>query len=94
VKKMNARARISSKGQLVLPKAVRDAYGLDAGSEVEVESAGDVILLRPRPKKERKTYTLDEVAGFLKYDGPPVTLDDMKRAVDEEARRNWNAQRR
>lgn len=90
---MSARARISSKGQLVLPKAVRDAYGLSAGSEVEVESAGDVILLRPRPKKARKTYTIDEVAGFLKYDGPPVTLEDMERAIEEEARRKWNAER-
>lgn len=90
---MNARAKISSKGQLVLPKAVRDAYGLAAGSEVEVESAGDVILLRPRPKKARKTYTFDEVAGFLKYNGPPVTLEDMERAVEEEARRKWNAER-
>jgi|SRR5918995_361365 AbrB family looped-hinge helix DNA binding protein len=90
---MNVRAKISSKGQLVLPKAVRDAHGLDAGSEVEVESAGDVILLRPTPKKARKTYTLDEVAGFLKYDGPPVTLEDMERAIEEEARRKWNAER-
>ncbi len=90
---MNVRAKISSKGQLVLPKAVRDAHGLDAGSEVEVESAGDVIVLRPRPKKSRKTYTLDEVAGFLKYDGAPVTIEEMDRAVLEEARRKWHAER-
>jgi AbrB family looped-hinge helix DNA binding protein len=90
---MNARVKISSKGQLVLPKAVRDAYRLDAGSEVEVEASGDVILLRPRPKKVRKTYTLDEVAGFLKYEGPPVTIEDMDRAIEEEVRRRWNAKR-
>jgi AbrB family looped-hinge helix DNA binding protein len=61
---MNARAKISSKGQLVLPKAVREAYGLGPGSEVDIESA-----------------------GFLKYDGPPVTVEDMERGVLEEARR-------
>ncbi len=91
---MNARAKISSKGQLVLPKAIRDAYGLGAGSEVEVESAGDVILLRPRPRKARQTYTIDQVAGFLKYDGPPVTVEDMERGIVKEARRMWNAERR
>ena len=90
---MNTRAKISSKGQLVLPKAVRDAYGLGPGSEVEVESAGDVIVLRPQRKKAHKTYTIDEVAGFLKYDGPPVTLEDMERAIEDEARRKWNAKR-
>jgi AbrB family looped-hinge helix DNA binding protein len=91
---MNIRAKISSKGQLVLPKAVRDAYGLNAGSEVEIEAAGDVILLKPRPRRVRKTYRIDEVAGFLKYNGPPVTVEDMDRGIEEEARRMWNAQRR
>jgi AbrB family looped-hinge helix DNA binding protein len=91
---MNARAKISSKGQLVLPKAVRDAYGLSAGSEVDIEGVGDTIVLRPRRKKARRTYTIDEVAGFLKYDGPPVTLEDMDRAIEDEARRMWNAERR
>lgn len=90
---MNARARISSKGQLVLPKAVRDAYGLTAGSEVDVESAGDASLLRPARKKGRRTYSIEEVAGFLKYDGPPVTLEDMDRALENEVRRKWNAER-
>jgi len=91
---MNARARISSKGQLVLPKAVRDAYRLGPGSEVEIESVGDTIVLRPVAKQNRKRYTIDEVAGSLKYDGPPVTLEDMERGIEEEARRRWNAERR
>jgi AbrB family looped-hinge helix DNA binding protein len=90
---MNVRAKISSKGQLVLPKAVRDAHGLIAGSEVDIESVGETIVLRPQPKRVRKKYTIDEVAGFLKYDGPPVSLKDMERAMDEEAKRMWNAER-
>ena len=90
---MNARARISSKGQLVLPKAVRDAYGLSAGSEVDIESVGETIVLRPRVRKPLtgRVYTLDQVAGMLKYDGPPVSIRDMDRAVEEEFRRRWHA---
>ena len=91
---MNARAKISSKGQLVLPKAVRDAYGLGPGSEVDIESRGDAIVLKPIARRARKQYTIDEVAGFLKYSGPPVTLEDMERGIEEEARRMWNAERR
>lgn len=91
---MNMRAKISSKGQLVLPKAVRDAFGLGPGSEVEIESVGDTIVLRPHSRKARRKYTIDEVAGFLKYDGPPVTIEDMERGIVEEARRMWNAERR
>lgn len=89
---MNARARISSKGQLVLPKAVRDAHGLAPGSEVDIESTGDTIVLRPRHKKARRTYTIDEVAGMLKYDGPSVSVEDMHRAVEEDFRRRWNVE--
>ena len=90
---MNARAKISSKGQLVLPKAVRDAYGLTAGSEVEIEGVGETIVLRPQVRRPRtgRVYTLDEVAGMLKYDGPPVSIRDMDRAVEEEFRRRWHA---
>ena len=88
---MNVRARISSKGQLVLPKAVRDEFGLVAGSEVDIESKGDRIVLRPRSgeSKARRVYTVEEVAGMLKYDGPPVSIRDMDRAVDEMFRREW-----
>lgn len=88
---MNVRARISSKGQLVLPKAVRDAFGLGPGSEVEIESTGNSIVLKPITRRSRKRYTVDEVAGFLKYEGPPVSIRDMDRAIEDEVRRKWHA---
>ena len=91
---MTVRAKISSKGQLVLPKAVRDRFGLVAGSEVDITSTDGEIVLTPLPRKARRKYTLEQVAGFLKYDGPPVTNEDMNRGVEEEARRMWNAERR
>lgn len=88
---MNVRAKISSKGQLVLPKAVRDAHGLGPGSEVEIESTGNSIVLKPITRRNRKRYTVDEVAGFLKYEGPPVSIRDMDRAIADEVRRRWHA---
>lgn len=89
-----ATARLSSKGQLVLPKSIRDAHHLRAGSELEIEDGGDVILLRPKRKPAgAKTYSVDEVAGFIKYHGPPVTLADMDRGIMDEARRRWDAGR-
>lgn len=38
---------VSSKGQVVLPKTVRDALSLDAGSKLIVVTDGDNILLKP-----------------------------------------------
>jgi antitoxin PrlF len=38
--------RVTEKGQVTIPKDVRDAIGIGAGSEVEFELAGDAIVLR------------------------------------------------
>ncbi len=44
-------ATISSKGQLVLPKPIRDALQLRAGSQVSVRTEGSCVILEPhRPE--------------------------------------------
>jgi AbrB family looped-hinge helix DNA binding protein len=39
--------KLSSKGQLVLPKGIRDALGLSAGTVLKVSSQGQQIILEP-----------------------------------------------
>lgn len=41
--------KMSSKGQLVIPKEVRDAHHLAAGMEFLVQFVGDEIRLKPVP---------------------------------------------
>lgn len=81
------RTRVSSKGQVVLPKEVRDRHGWLAGTELEVESEGDVVILRPRRAYPRTT--LEDVVGCVPYDGPPVAIEEMGAAVDDAAREMW-----
>jgi AbrB family looped-hinge helix DNA binding protein len=38
--------RVTEKGQLTIPKQLRDELGIGAGTEVEVERHGDAILVR------------------------------------------------
>jgi len=38
--------RVSSKGQVIIPKSIRDAYQLNAGQELEVEIVTQGILLK------------------------------------------------
>ena len=82
-----AKTRLSSKGQVIIPKAVRDRQGWQAGVELEVEDRGDVVVLR-RPKPFAPT-TFEEVRGCLKYDGPPATIEEMDAAVAEGVRQMW-----
>jgi AbrB family looped-hinge helix DNA binding protein len=82
---MNAHTRLSAKGQVVIPKAVRDRLNWSEGEVLEaVETAGGVLLRRKSPPRER--ITVDE---FLKrvppYEGPPVTLEEMKQTIPREA---------
>jgi AbrB family looped-hinge helix DNA binding protein len=82
-----AKTRLSSKGQVIIPKEVRDRQGWQPGVELEVENRGDLVVLR-RPKPFPPT-TIEEVYGCLKYDGPPATIKEMDAAVAEGVRQMW-----
>jgi AbrB family looped-hinge helix DNA binding protein len=73
--------RLSSKGQIVLPKSVRNARSWGAGTEFEVVEATQGVFLRPlRPFVPT---TFDEVFGCLKYSGRPKTLAQMETAISK-----------
>jgi AbrB family looped-hinge helix DNA binding protein len=48
---MNATVRLSSKYQVVIPQAAREALGLKAGDELLVLAKSDRVVLMPKPKK-------------------------------------------
>ena len=65
---------VTKKGQTTLPKAVRDALGVQAGDRVRyVVLDGEARMLPVRP--------IDRLVGALRHDGPPVTLEEMERAA-------------
>ena len=83
--------RLSSKGQVIIPKAIRETYRWAIGQEFIVEDTGEGILLRPKSPFPRTT--VEEVAGCLKYSGPPKSLEQMEDAIKEgaqEQRRDRN----
>ncbi len=82
-----AKTRLSSKGQVIIPKAVRERHGWQPGVELEVEDRGDVVVLRPA--NPFPPTTIEDVYGCLKYDGPPFTVEEMHEAIEREARRMW-----
>lgn len=67
---------ISTKGQIVLPVAVRKALGLKPGMRVNVRVDGKSARITPAPAK--KTVTLQEIQSLLKYDGPVVPVSAMR----------------
>jgi AbrB family looped-hinge helix DNA binding protein len=74
-------ATITSKGQLTVPKAVREALGLGAGDRVEfvpMEQGGFAI----RPLRSDISRIRGMLAGRV---ARPVSIDDMNEAIEEEA---------
>jgi AbrB family looped-hinge helix DNA binding protein len=60
-KAASARTRVSTKGQVILPKAIRDKRKWTAGTELMVEETAEGVLLRQRPvSRRRKSRTLRE----------------------------------
>ena len=71
--------RLSSKGQVILPKVIREMYHWPEGTEFEIEECPDSIVLRP--KKPVPTTVLSDVVGCACYRGPSKSLDDMEEAI-------------
>jgi AbrB family looped-hinge helix DNA binding protein len=77
--------RLSTKGQVVLPKTIRASRAWGPGTEFTVEVTGDGILLRPASRFSEAD--LDQVAGCLGSDGKSQTPAQMRAAVGREVMR-------
>lgn len=63
--------KISTKGQVVLPSAIRRRLGLRAGDSLDVKAEGDRIVLTLQNKRSRRNAKIvtDPITGF-----PVLTL--------------------
>ena len=81
--------RLSSKGQVIIPKSVREAHRWAPGTEFTVEDTPQGILLKPR-QLFAKTR-LEDGLGCAGYCGPTLSPEDIERRLEEDVRRNWSA---
>ena len=71
--------RLSSKGQVIIPKTVRLAHHWEPGQELVVIDTGDGVLLKP--KAPFPPSDLDDVAACLEFKGKTRSLEDMQKAI-------------
>ncbi len=65
---------VTAKGQITLPKAVQEVLGVRTGDRVcYIIQDGEVRIRPVRP--------MSRLFGVVKYDGPPVSLEDMERSI-------------
>jgi len=73
---MMMEATVAERGQITLPKAVRDALGLTKGTMLKVELDGGRIILR-----KDVSEALRKVRGKFKLVGGYARTDDAMRAI-------------
>lgn len=76
---------LSTKGQVILPAAIRNKRHWGPGTKLVVEDTPKGVLLKSAPLFP--PTRMEDVFGMLKYDGPPVTIEDMDAAIEAEFRR-------
>jgi AbrB family looped-hinge helix DNA binding protein len=80
-----ATTTISTKGQVILPKAIRDAKDWSVGKELLVEETADGVLLRAaRPFRPTRP---EEVFGRLDAREKHLKIEDFDKAIANEAGR-------
>jgi AbrB family looped-hinge helix DNA binding protein len=79
------RATLTSKGQITIPKLVRDSLALHAGDKIEfVLTENNEVLLKPITKK------VDEVFGRLfRPDRPAVDIAEMDALLKQKIRADF-----
>jgi AbrB family looped-hinge helix DNA binding protein len=79
--------RLSSKGQVIIPKSVRASHHWESGLELLVIDTGEGVLLKPKAPFEEST--LDAVTGCLKNRRPAPSPGEVEEAIQKAVRREW-----
>lgn len=80
---------LSSRGQIVIPKVLRESKRWHVGTTFVVEEIPQGILLKPVT-----TFVpseLESVMGCTAYCGPALSQDDIDRALDADAAQRFGA---
>lgn len=79
--------KLSSKGQVIIPKAFRNTHHWETGLELMVIDTGDGLLLKP--KAPFAPSKLDDLFGMLKGKVTPKTDQEIKETLAKDMRRKW-----
>lgn len=87
-------AKLTSKGQITIPKSIRERFGLRTGDRVKfvVDPKGALVMEPVNAEGERRP-----LAGFLQDRvriSAPVTTEDMDRGIAEAVRQRYLRSRR
>jgi AbrB family looped-hinge helix DNA binding protein len=85
-------AKVTSKLQVTIPKAIADQYGIAPGDEVEFQAAGEVIRVIP-PRRRRSAARLSPEERVRLFDAAMkrqrLREKQMRISGDRPTKRDW-----
>ena len=88
MKNTTAKTMVSTKGQVILPKAIREKLKWKPGTELNVQETSNGVLLTPA--RYFAPTKLEDVAGMLRHKvriDHPLSIEEMDAAIVADARR-------
>lgn len=68
-------ATVTSKGQVTIPKEVRDELGIETGTKLYFVRTAQGYFLKPARN------SILALAGTVQYDGPALSIEEMDDAI-------------
>ena len=78
--------RITRKGQVTIPKSLRDEFGLEEGDKVFWENTGDGIRIRKATRSAGRGMLVDETVPDEKRE---EMAEEMEAELREKRRTEW-----
>jgi AbrB family looped-hinge helix DNA binding protein len=83
----HAFAKMSSKGQLVIPAQMREALGIKSGTQVAIRREGEELILHPQTRAATQRL-IDRLRG-LTAGGPSMSDELIAERRAEDAKSGW-----
>lgn len=82
----NEMTYLNERGQLSIPQAVQETLHWFSGMELTLTLEGNGLLIKPR--KPQGKHRLEDLRGFLKHKGIPLSDEQINAPVDYQ--QTWN----
>jgi len=83
---LRLKRRLGPKGQVVIPKKIRDVIGIRPGSEVVFEVRGDEVVVKPL----RDGSSVDDLIRLIPGERKLSDESDFKKIILSEALERWS----